>query len=226
MDDTGEAAPRSALGLDVLPAAQRRLWDELSDTPAAFVLYGGTAIALRLGHRQSVDFDFFAFETIDPERLLREVPYLADAKSARTQPNTLDAIVDRDGEVHVSFFGLPSLEQVRPPVELDQPKLEIADMLDLAGAKMAVIQRRALAKDYLDIHAILTRTEITPEQALGAAAAMYGERFNPYDTLKALAYFGEPELETLPDDLKSNLTEVTADFDMTRMTEHIEAFEA
>jgi hypothetical protein len=36
--------------VDVLPASQRRLWEELGATPPHFVLYGGTAIALRLGH--------------------------------------------------------------------------------------------------------------------------------------------------------------------------------
>jgi hypothetical protein len=43
--------------LGALPAAQRRLWPELTAIPGHFVLYGGTPIALRLGHRQSVDFD-------------------------------------------------------------------------------------------------------------------------------------------------------------------------
>ena len=44
--------------LDILPASQRTLWPELDATPDHFTLYGGTALALRLGHRQSVDFDF------------------------------------------------------------------------------------------------------------------------------------------------------------------------
>jgi hypothetical protein len=48
-------APR----LEILPPAQRKLWNELSETPREFVLYGGTALALHLGHRHSVDFDFF-----------------------------------------------------------------------------------------------------------------------------------------------------------------------
>jgi Nucleotidyl transferase AbiEii toxin, Type IV TA system len=63
--------------LDILPDAQRRLWPELAQTPEDFTLYGGTAIALRLGHRQSVDFDFFAFaSTFEPVILLQRVPYL------------------------------------------------------------------------------------------------------------------------------------------------------
>jgi hypothetical protein len=47
--------------LDILPAAQREIWDQLRPAPLlSFVLYGGAAVALHLGHRRSVDFDFFA----------------------------------------------------------------------------------------------------------------------------------------------------------------------
>ena len=64
-----------AFKLDILPAAQRRLWNEHLHVPARFVLYGGTALALRLGHRQSADFDFFSADDFLPERLLRELPW-------------------------------------------------------------------------------------------------------------------------------------------------------
>jgi hypothetical protein len=53
---TDRFAPR----LDILPEPQQRLWPELAEIPAEFVLYGGTAVALHLGHRQSVDFVFSA----------------------------------------------------------------------------------------------------------------------------------------------------------------------
>jgi len=52
--------PDSILKPDILPPAQRRLWDTGLGVPRHFVLYGGTALALRLGHRQSVDCDFFS----------------------------------------------------------------------------------------------------------------------------------------------------------------------
>lgn len=46
---------------DILPLAQREIWPQLAPTRAlSFVLYGGTAVALHLGHRKSLDFDFFA----------------------------------------------------------------------------------------------------------------------------------------------------------------------
>ena len=56
--------------LDVLPQAQRALWPALRDLPHTFVLYGGTALALRLGHRASVDFDFFPSEPLAVDALL------------------------------------------------------------------------------------------------------------------------------------------------------------
>lgn len=73
----GKLTPR----LDILPAAQRALWMEMSAIPPGFVLYGGTAIALRYGHRQSVDFDFFIHAPFDPEKLIEQVPFLAGGDS-------------------------------------------------------------------------------------------------------------------------------------------------
>ena len=57
--------------LDTLPPPQRELWPALADVPANFVLYGGTGLALRLAHRASVDFDFFASAPLDSERMPR-----------------------------------------------------------------------------------------------------------------------------------------------------------
>src|SRR5215469_3486863 len=91
--------------LDILPAAQRALWPELASTPAEFTLYGGTAIALRLGHRPSVDFDFFALAPFEPTALLNKIPYLKDADVRQVSDNTLSVTVDRGGLVQLSYFG-------------------------------------------------------------------------------------------------------------------------
>ena len=55
--------------LDALGPAQRHLWSRLASTPSSFVLYGDTALALRLGHRASVDFDFFSSSSFQPDAL-------------------------------------------------------------------------------------------------------------------------------------------------------------
>jgi hypothetical protein len=62
--------------LNTLPPAQRAIWPLLAEIPRHFVLYGGTAVALRLGHRVSVDFDFFAAVPFRPEALLGAVSWL------------------------------------------------------------------------------------------------------------------------------------------------------
>src|SRR5882757_8353966 len=103
-------APR----LDVLPDAQRRLWPELAGTPNEFTLYGGTAIALRLGHRQSVDFDWFSSVPFVPDALMKRVPYLQGATVRQSAPDTLTVTVERCGLVQLSFFGGLDLGQVAP----------------------------------------------------------------------------------------------------------------
>src|ERR1700751_5050179 len=105
--------------LDILPVSQQRLWPDLAQTPAHFTLYGGTAIALRMGHRQSVDFDFFAQTSFAPVALLDEVPYLKDVVLRQSAADTLTVTVDRGGPVQLSFFGGLGLGQVAPaePVE-------------------------------------------------------------------------------------------------------------
>ncbi len=72
---------RFAPKLEILRPAQRRLWDELKHTPKHFVLYGGTALALRLAHRSSEDFDFFSNHSFAPDLLRKAIPYLHDAEN-------------------------------------------------------------------------------------------------------------------------------------------------
>ncbi len=74
--------------LDVLPDAQRALWPALAGIPEPFVLYGGTALALRLGHRSSVDFDFFSSESLDADALF-ELSFVAGAEILQREPETL-----------------------------------------------------------------------------------------------------------------------------------------
>ena len=90
--------------LDILPAAQRKLWPELTPVQQhGFVLYGGTAIALRLGHRQSVDFDFFSSWPVDQAKLRAALPFLRHTTVRQDQPNTFE--VATKAGVKVSFFG-------------------------------------------------------------------------------------------------------------------------
>src|SRR5476649_2049253 len=80
---TADFAPR----LDILPPPQRRLWDELTAVPGEFVLYGGTALALHLGHRESLDFDFLATNHLTRQSWFPLFPFLS-AQSSRSVSRT------------------------------------------------------------------------------------------------------------------------------------------
>jgi nucleotidyltransferase AbiEii toxin of type IV toxin-antitoxin system len=203
--------------VDILPPAQRRLWDELGSVPEHFVLYGGTAIALHFGHRQSEDFDFFADRDINPDSLYRTAPFLRDAQITQQEPNTLTCLVDRGGSVKVSFFGLPHLRRIRTPLRAEDNGLEVASLLDLAGTKAAVVQQRAQAKDYIDIDALITQGGIDLPTHLAAARAVHGAHFAPTPTLKALTYFGDGDLPALADDIKRRLVQAAGAVDPFRL---------
>ena len=214
----------STLNLEILPAPQRRLWHELDTTPDDFVLYGGTAIALRLGHRQSVDFDFFSTAPFDPDTLRTSIPYLQYAEVVQLSANTLTCRIDRNGPVLISFFGDLHMQFVHPAEQLNSPSLRIASLIDLAGMKIAVIQKRSEQKDYLDIHALIKKSGISLLQALAAGSIIYGKQFNPQISLKALCYFEDGDLHSLPYDVKQDLIDairnVTLD-DLPKLREEL-----
>lgn len=191
--------------LDILPEAQRNLWPELGRTPRDFTLYGGTAIALRLGHRQSIDFDFFAQTSFEPDTLLKEIPYLKGAIVRQSSPNTLTTTVDRRGPVQVSFFGDLNLGQVEAPDLIEDPHLAIASLIDLSGTKAKVIIQRVEPRDYIDIHALMTKGRIPLANTLAAASVIFGPQVNPLDALKAIAYHQDPALVGLSDQIKRDL---------------------
>ncbi len=210
----------TAFDLNVLPPPQRRLWEALGHTPPDFVLYGGTALALRLGHRESFDFDFFSRESFEPDELQRRVSYLRSAKAVQKSTNTLMCIVEIDGPVHVSFFGGLDLCSVREPDRAAGPGIAVASLLDLAATKVGTVQARASAKDYLDIDAVLS-AGVALEDALGAALAVYGSGFNPLLTLKALTYYAEGDLGTIPTAVRDRLVAAATTADL----EHVPTFE-
>lgn len=206
-------APR----LDVLPEAQRRLWPELSALPAEFTLYGGTAIALQLGHRRSVYFDFFGSREVDVIALERGMPFLARADVVQREKSTLTAIVDRGAPVRLCFVGLRKLPRLAAPLVAGDNGLKVASLLDLAGTKALVVQVRAAAQDYIDVDALIQAGGVDLSLVLAAGARLYGRSFNPELTLKALSYTGDGDLRDLPVDLKYRLAQAVKSVDLDRL---------
>lgn len=191
--------------LDILPEPQQRLWPELAATPSTFTLYGETAIALRLGHRFSVDFDFFSTVPFAPAELHEALPYLNGGTLRQSAANTLTVSVDRGGPVQLSFFGKLRIGQVEATDIVEGPALQVASLIDLAGMKAAVVTQRAEVKDYLDLHALLTVAGIDLPTMLAAATVIYAAAFNPLIALQAICYHDDPALTGLPTSIRKDL---------------------
>ena len=203
--------------LEILPAPQRALWKELSEVSGEFVLYGGTALALHLAHRNSLDFDLFGSRALDLSQIEQGISFLKGASIIQRDKNTLSAIVDRGGPVKVSFFGVPNLPRLSAVVVAKDNGLGIASLLDLAGTKASVVQVRAEAKDYIDIDALITAGKVNLPLALSAAQRLYGSTFNPQITLKALSFFDDGNLRQLPEDMKLRLATAAREVDLDHL---------
>ncbi len=206
----GVFAPR----LSILPAAQQRLWPELR--PAAelgFALYGGTAIALRLGHRPSVDFDFFSEMPLNRDAIAAAFPFMAHSTVLQDQKNTLSVLVpDGDFErnfVKLSFFGTIGFGRVGTPDITQDGILQVASFDDLMATKVKVILQRAEAKDYRDI-AAMVESGVDLSKGLAAARVMYGLNFQPSESLKAMVYFEDGDLYTLSHGEKATLVKAAS----------------
>lgn len=209
MSEASVFSPR----LDILPASQRALWPELAATPPEFTLYDGTAIALQLGHRQSVDFDFFSVEDFDPAELARRIPYLAAGEIVQRETNTLTMRVRRHDWVFVSYFRPPNVRPFAPLMTARDNGLKVAALIDLAGLKAELVQARAAAKDYIDLDALFA-SGIRPIEAIAAAQIIYGTPYNPWITVKALTSFVDGDLPGLDKAVRRRLQDAADSVDL------------
>jgi hypothetical protein len=141
---------------EILPAEQQTLMSELNGvTRLGYVLYGGTAIALRFGHRISEDFDFFTDAHLDKQALLEALPFMRQTAILQDRPNTLTVQVPvsrpKEAYVKVSFFGSIGFGRVGEPQTTADGILQVASPDDLMANKVKVILRRVSAKVMLTL---------------------------------------------------------------------------
>jgi Nucleotidyl transferase AbiEii toxin, Type IV TA system len=190
----------------ILPLEQQLIWSSLAPLKSlGFVLYGGTAIALRIGHRPSVDFDFFTDEPLQQKLILRHASFIAQAQTLQDAPDTWTVLVsvygvpssaNPTGLVKVSFFGGIDVGRVGEPETTQDGVLTAASLDDLLAYKLKVMLQRVEAKDYRDVAALL-RSGIALERGLAGASTLFGPNFQPAESLRALTYFSGGDLATL-----------------------------
>lgn len=182
-----------------LPPEQKRLWPELRPgVELGFVLYRGTAISLHLGHRPSIDFDFFRTRPLDKDTIRRAFPFMPKVTVLQDAEDTLVVMAPVRGKnpVKVAFYGGLLFGRVGDPLLTRDGVLEVASLDDLMAHKLRVILARPEKKDYEDIAAMI-RAGRSIAQGLAAARALFGREFQPAAALKALVYFEGGDLAAL-----------------------------
>ncbi|MBD3300522.1 MAG: hypothetical protein GF347_04170 [Candidatus Moranbacteria bacterium] len=170
-----------------------------------FYLGGGTALALQIGHRDSVDFDFFSKKDIDTQKLfqmIKDVFKNFEINKIQEEENTLTVIIGEN--VKLSFFTL-KVDLIEDFVS--DENLKLASVLDIALMKLNAITSRATSKDYIDLYFILKKYKL--EELL----IKLREKFPNLDealVLKSLVYFDDIEEEEIEfsDGFQVELSEV------------------
>lgn len=170
---------------EILTEQQRELLDWIAQYQREYYLVDGTAIALYLGHRQSVDFDMFKQGTINHKRNLERLSASGFAfQVTRRVAEQMNCLLN---DVKLTFFqypfGIPAAKKERVPFRLPA-------LLDLAAMKAYALGRRSKWKDYVDLYFILTE-HYTMEQICARATEIFGELFSEKMFRAQLSYFDD-----------------------------------
>lgn len=153
-------------------------------------LVGGTALALQLGHRKSIDLDFFDTVDCEAEYLRESIAGIASLTILKESPHIHIYIVDGI-KVDIVNYKYPWLDDV----VLEQG-LRLASVSDIAAMKITAIIGRGTKKDFIDIAFLLHHFSL--EEILHFYAAKYNDS-SVFMAMKSLAYFDDAEADPMPD---------------------------
>ena len=181
--------------LDTLPEEQKILFPRLSEIPKILVLSGGPAVALRYGHRESVDFDFFTSkQDIDILDIGCSLPFISEhinndtASYIQHDINHVDFnIYVNERMVKVSLINNKELVSgaVNKPDIVLTNKINIASPLDIMSAKILALHNRTTAKDYFDLAELIKRGNKLDK---GYEAAIAISKLSSYGTSRLMLY--------------------------------------
>ena len=151
----------------------------------SYFLVGGTAIALQIGHRRSIDFDLFRNGTIDHKKI-------ADILRKKRMKYELifkneDGYHCRIEEVKLTFFSFPN--SMAHPVKFDG-YISMPGLLDLGAMKAFAFSRRGKWKDYVDMYFLL-RDHYSFREIATRAEELFSPEFSSKLFRTQLSYFGD-----------------------------------
>lgn len=156
-----------------------------------FYLAGGTALSLQLGHRKSIDLDFFSAQFPDVEIIKQNLaPY--HPVIIQEAPGTLDVLID---DVKVSFLEY-RYSMLEPTTEYEG--VPLASIIDIACMKISAVSSRGSKKDFIDLYKILQMTDL--KAVLASFEKKFVEvKYQKAHLLKSLVYFFDAEDDPDPD---------------------------
>lgn len=185
---------------EALGEKRRTLLSVLGSFKKDFYLAGGTALALQIGHRISVDFDFFTENDFETEEMYGRVQEVfGEATRTQESSNTLSIIVQEDVRISFMKYRYPLLT-----VCVETEYLRLASLIDIGCMKLNAIVSRSELKDYVDLFFILERLSLT------ALLVKLAEKIPSLDqnlVLKALVSFDDIQMETI-DFIKGNTVSI------------------
>jgi hypothetical protein len=163
-------------------------------THAGFYLAGGTALALHVGHRKSIDLDLFSMEKFSEDEISLYLTQLG-GKISVVEEGTIHAFV-RGVKVSFLYYPYPLLKSPQRYEAIDIARIE-----DIACMKIIAVSQRAEKKDFFDLYEILQL--FAPSEIGAMVLEKYGRnRINYIHILKSFFYFDEAEKSFEPVSLR------------------------
>jgi hypothetical protein len=170
---------------EILTPEQQELLPFVSSFKDTFGLVGGTAIAIQIGHRESIDFDLFSFDEFDSSKIRRVFSSKGKKINViRAWTGQLTFTVD---DVHMTFFHFPYHIEYSESFE-DIAK--IPDLLTFAAMKAFALGQRSKWKDCVDMYFIL-REGYSLEDIVQKADSLFSSEFNGKLFRQQLSYFDD-----------------------------------
>ena len=169
---------------EILTEEQAKLLPLVGKFIKDFGLVGGTAIALQIGHRQSIDFDLFSTKEFNNAKV-RKLITASGRKIGKVYKDELGQFTFFVDEVQVTFFHYPFKLEFSEHFE---KTLRMPDLITLAAMKAYVLGRRAKWKDYVDLYFIINKYH-SLKKIVKRGKTIFNGEFNERIFREQLAYF-------------------------------------
>lgn len=175
---------------EILSAAQLTLAETILPDFPSFYLCDGTALALQIGHRKSIDFDLATPEEIRPESILRTLQAKGHFPE-HTLTATADELAIIVQGVKLTFFSFPF--PIRPTVSWPRAGIQLPEIPVIGSMKAYALGRRSKWKDYVDLYFML-RDHVTLPELIHRTKTLFRGAFNAKLFLEQLCYFDDVDM--------------------------------